>query len=613
MKKVLGISAFYHDSAAAIIIDGKIIFAAQEERFTRIKHNEDFPTNAIKEALKYSNINLKDIDAVVYYEKPFIKFERLIETYLKNSPKGIVSFLKAIPVWIKQKIFLKNIIFNSLKEIDPEFKDPNKIFFSEHHLSHAASAFYPSPFDEAVVLCLDAVGEWNTTSVFYGKNNSLKKIKEINFPDSIGLLYSAFTYFLGFKVNSGEYKLMGLAPYGEPKFKDLIYKNIVEVYEDGSFKLNMDFFNYETGLTMTSKKFESLFGKKVRKENELIDQIYMDIASSIQKVTEEILIKITQSLHKEFKIDNLCLVGGVALNCVANTKILQSKNNFKNIWIQPASGDAGCSIGAALAFHYIHEGNIKKNKDYKIDEMQYSFLGQSYPDDHIKNELDKLGAIYTYYDDRSELNKIVAKHISEGKAIGWFQGRMEFGPRALGNRSILADPRNTEMQKNLNLKIKFREGFRPFAPAIIEEYLADWFSGKIINPYMLFIDFIKNEKIIENKNLNIKGFDLLSLKRSDIPAVTHVDYSARVQSVNKNQNINFYSLIEEFRKITGLPILINTSFNIRGEPIVSSIEDAFKCFMGTNIDILVCEKFLVLKKENQKHINLNYKDTFKLD
>lgn len=613
MKKVLGISAFYHDSAAAIIIDGKIIFAAQEERFTRIKHNEDFPTNAIKEALKYSNINLKDIDAVVYYEKPFIKFERLIETYLKNSPKGIISFLKAIPVWIKQKIFLKNIIFNSLKEIDPEFKDPNKIFFSEHHLSHAASAFYPSPFDEAVVLCLDAVGEWNTTSVFYGKNNSLKKIKEINFPDSIGLLYSAFTYFLGFKVNSGEYKLMGLAPYGEPKFKDLIYKNIIEVYEDGSFKLNMDFFNYETGLTMTSKKFESLFGKKVRKENERIDQVYMDIASSIQKVTEEILIKITQSLRKEYKIDNLCLVGGVALNCVANTKILQSENNFKNIWIQPASGDAGCSIGAALAFHYIHEGNIKKNKDYKIDEMQYSFLGQSYSDDHIKKELDNLGAIYTYYDDRSELNKIVAKHISEGKAIGWFQGRMEFGPRALGNRSILADPRNTEMQKNLNLKIKFREGFRPFAPAIMEEYLADWFSGKIINPYMLFIDFVKNEKIITNKNLNIKGFDLLSFKRSDIPAVTHVDYSARVQSVNKNQNINFYSLIEEFRKITGVPILINTSFNIRGEPIVSSIKDAFKCFMGTNIDILVCEKFLVLKKENQKHINANYKDTFKLD
>lgn len=613
MKKILGISAFYHDSAAAIIIDGKIIFAAQEERFTRIKHNEDFPTNAIKEALKYSNINLKDLDAVVYYEKPFIKFERLIETYLKNSPKGIVSFLKAIPVWIKQKIFLKNIIFNSLKEIDPEFKDPNKIFFSEHHLSHAASAFYPSPFDEAVVLCLDAVGEWNTTSVFYGKNNSLKKIKEINFPDSIGLLYSAFTYFLGFKVNSGEYKLMGLAPYGEPKFKDLIYKNIIEVYEDGSFKLNMDFFNYEIGLTMTSKKFESLFGKKVRKENERIDQVYMDIASSIQKVTEEILIKITQSLHKEYKIDNLCLVGGVALNCVANTKILQSENNFKNIWIQPASGDAGCSIGAALAFHYIHEGNIKKNKDYKIDEMQYSFLGQSYSDDHIKKELDNLGAVYTYYDDRSELNKIVAKHISEGKAIGWFQGRMEFGPRALGNRSILADPRNTEMQKNLNLKIKFREGFRPFAPAIMEEYLADWFSGKIINPYMLFIDFVKNEKIITNKNLNIKGFDLLSFKRSDIPAVTHVDYSARVQSVNKNQNINFYSLIEEFRKITGVPILINTSFNIRGEPMVSSIEDAFKCFMGTNIDILVCEKFLVLKKENQKHINVNYKDTFKLD
>ena len=613
MKIVLGISCYYHDSAAAIIIDGKIVFAAQEERYTRIKHNEDFPTKAIKEALKYSNINLKDIDAVVYYEKPFIKFERLIETYLKNSPRGIISFLKAIPVWIKEKIFLKNIILNSLKEIDPDFKDPNKIFFSEHHLSHAASAFYPSPFDEAIVLCLDAVGEWNTTSVFLGKNNSLKKIKEINFPDSIGLLYSAFTYFLGFKVNSGEYKLMGLAPYGEPKFKDLIYKNIIEVYEDGSFKLNMDFFNYETGLTMTSKKFESLFGKKVRKENEKIDQVYMDIASSIQKVTEEILIKITQSLYKEFKIDNLCLVGGVALNCVANTKILQSENNFKNIWIQPASGDAGCSIGAALAFYYVHEGNIKKNKDSKIDEMQYSFLGQGYSDDHIKKELDELGAIYTYYDDRSELNKIVAKHISEGKAIGWFQGRMEFGPRALGNRSILADPRNAEMQKNLNLKIKFREGFRPFAPAIMEEYLSDWFSGKIINPYMLFTDFVKNKKKITNKNLNIKGFDLLNFERSDIPAVTHVDYSARVQSVNKNQNINFYSLIDEFRKITGVPILINTSFNIRGEPIVSSIEDSFKCFMGTNIDILVCEKFLVLKKENQKHVNLNYKDKFKLD
>jgi carbamoyltransferase len=613
MKKILGISAFYHDSAAAIIIDGKIIFAAQEERFTRIKHDEDFPINAINEGLKYSNINLKDIDAIVYYEKPFIKFERLIETYLKNSPKGILSFLKAMPIWIKEKLFMKKIILDRLKEIDPEFNDQNKIFFSEHHLSHASSAFYPSPFDEAIVLCLDAVGEWNTTSVFYGKNNSLKKIKEINFPDSIGLLYSAFTYFLGFKVNSGEYKLMGLAPYGDPKFKDLIYENIVEVYEDGSFKLNMDFFNYETGLTMTSKKFEFLFGKKVRKENESIDQVHMDIAASIQKVTEEILIKMTQCLYKDFKIDNLCLVGGVALNCVANTKILQSENNFKNLWIQPASGDAGCSIGAALAFHYINESNFKKNKNSNSDEMQYSFLGQNYTDTHIKIELDKLGAIYTYYDDRSQLSKIVARYISQGQAVGWFQGRMEFGPRALGNRSILADPRNVDMQKNLNLKIKFRESFRPFAPAIMEEYLGEWFSGEIINPYMLFIDFVNNEKKILDHNSNIKGFDLLSFKRSNIPAVTHVDYSARVQSVSKNSNINFYNLIEEFRKITGVPVLINTSFNIRGEPIVGSIEDAFKCFMGTNIDILVCEKFLMKKNENQKHINLNYKDTFKLD
>jgi carbamoyltransferase len=613
MKKILGISAFYHDSAAAIIVNGKILFAAQEERFTRIKHDENFPVNAIKEALKFSELELSDIDAIVYYEKPFIKFERLLETYLKNSPRGIVSFLKSMPIWTKEKIFLKKIILDNLKEIDRNFKDEKKIFFSEHHLSHAASAFYPSPFDEAIILCIDAVGEWSTTSVFYGKENSLKKIKEINFPDSIGLLYSAFTYFLGFKVNSGEYKLMGLAPYGEPVFKDLIYENIIEVYEDGSFKLNMDYFNYETGLTMTSKKFHSLFGKEVRKENEDIDQVHMNIASSIQKVTEEIIVKITQSLFKEFKIDNLCLSGGVALNCVANTKILKSENNFKNIWVQPAAGDAGCSVGAGLAYNFINENYIKRDKDYKSDVMQNSFLGTSYTDSHIKKELDRFGSVYTYYNNRDELNRIVAKYISEGQAVGWFQGRMEFGPRALGNRSILADPRNVEMQKNLNLKIKFRESFRPFAPAVMEEYLKEWFSGGIINPYMLFIDFIKEEKMFKNINLNLKGFEGLNFKRSDIPAVTHVDYSARVQSVNKKQNINFYNLIEEFRKITGVPVLINTSFNIRGEPIVCTIEDAFKCFMGTNIDVLVCESYVLLKNKNQTHINLNYKDNFKLD
>jgi len=612
MKKILGISAFYHDSAACIIINGKIVFAAQEERFTRIKHDENFPVNAIKEALKFSELELSDIDAIVYYEKPFIKFERILETYLKNSPRGIVSFLKSMPIWTKEKIFLKKIILDNLKEIDGNFKDEKKIFFSEHHLSHAASAFYPSPFDEAIILCIDAVGEWSTTSVFYGKENSLKKIKEINFPDSIGLLYSAFTYFLGFKVNSGEYKLMGLAPYGEPVFKDLIYENIIEVYEDGSFKLNMDYFNYETGLTMTSKKFHSLFGKEVRKENEDIDQVHMNIASSIQKVTEEILVKMTQSLFKEFKIDNLCLAGGVALNCVANTKILKSENNFKNIWVQPAAGDAGCSVGAALAYNFINE-NYKIDKDYKSDVMQNSFLGTSYTDSHIKKELDRFGSVYTYYNNRDELNRIVAKYISEGQAVGWFQGRMEFGPRALGNRSILADPRNVEMQKNLNLKIKFRESFRPFAPAVMEEYLKEWFSGGIINPYMLFIDFIKEEKMFKNINLNLKGFEALNFKRSDIPAVTHVDYSARVQSVNKKQNINFYNLIEEFRKITSVPVLINTSFNIRGEPIVCTIEDAFKCFMGTNIDVLVCESYVLLKNQNHTHINLNYKDNFKLD
>ena len=448
MSKILGISSYYHDSAAAVLIDGKIIFAAQEERYTRIKHDPSFPTNAVKESLKYCSLNLSEFDAVVFYEKPFIKFERLVETYLKNAPFGISSFLKSMPVWLKEKIFQKKMLFNNLKEIDKNFTSEDKIHFSDHHLSHAASAFFPSKFKNAIVLTVDAVGEWATTSVYKGKNNKLEKIKEIYFPDSIGLLYSAFTYFLGFRVNSGEYKLMGLAPYGKPIYKDLIYKNLIKIFSDQSFELNQKYFNYQTGLTMTNSNFNQLFDRKPRKENEEIDQKHMDIAASIQAVTEELMINITSELHKEYKIDNLCLAGGVALNCVANGEILRSKNNFKNIWIQPAAGDAGGALGAALAYYYSLDNDRIEIAEDEEDHMLGSFLGQSYSDEEIKNTLNVLKVNYVRHED-SELFKVVAKHLSEEMAIGWFQGRMEFGPRALGHRSIIADPRSEKMQKIL--------------------------------------------------------------------------------------------------------------------------------------------------------------------
>ena len=611
MKIILGISCYYHDSAAVILIDGKIAFAAQEERYTRIKHDPSFPFFAIKESLKYCSLSLDDVDAIVFYEKPFIKFERLIETYLKNAPFGVFSFLKSIPIWIKEKLFQKKLIYNNLKKIDKNFSYENKIHFSDHHLSHAASAFFPSRFKNAIILTVDAVGEWTTTSVYKGTNNKLEKIKEIYFPDSIGLLYSAFTYFLGFKVNSGEYKLMGLAPYGKPIYKDIIYNNLIKIHQDKSFELNQKYFNYQTGLTMTNSNFNKLFELSPRKENQEIEQKHMDIAASIQEVTEELMINITSALYREYKIDNLCLAGGVALNCVANGKIAKSKNNFKNLWIQPAAGDAGGALGAALAYWYSLGNNRRETIKNEEDHMSGSFLGQSYSDEEIKKTLDSYKVNYKKYPD-SELFDVVAKYLSEEKAIGWFQGRMEFGPRALGNRSIIADPRSEKMQKNLNLKVKFRESFRPFAPSIIEEDLNEWFDTNIPNSYMLLVSKVAESKLIKN-SIQSKGFDRLNHKRSEVPAITHVDNSARIQTVNEKDNKKFYDLLKAFKKITHVPILVNTSFNIRGEPIVSSAKDALSCFMGTNLDVLVCENYVILKDENQNKKNANYKDKFRLD
>jgi carbamoyltransferase len=610
--KILGISCFYHDSACCVTVDGKIVFAAQEERYSRVKHDARFPTKAIENAINFSKIKISEFDAVVFYEKPLVKFERLLETYLNNFPKGFKSFLVSMPIWIKEKIFQKQVLCDELNKIDKNFKDSNKIFFSDHHLSHAASAFYPSIFDEALVLTIDAVGEWTTTSLYHGKGNTLQKIKNIDFPDSLGLLYSAFTYFLGFKVNSGEYKLMGLAPYGEPIYKDIIYKNLISIFPDGSFKLNQKYFDYQTGFKMINKNFYKLFEKKPRKENEKIDKKYMDIAASIQSVLEEIIINITSKIFKTYNIDNLCLAGGVALNCVANGKILTDNNNFKKIWIQPAAGDAGGALGAALAFYY----DNKKNKrvlpnDGHLDNMEGSFLGQEYSNEEIKSILDQKNINYSYLEDK-ELIDLIAKKLDTGLAIGWFQGRMEFGPRALGNRSIIADPRSETMQKNLNLKVKFRESFRPFAPAVLEEDLSEWFETKTGNPYMLVVSNVHKNKLRKLDKI-AEGFDKLNQNRSLISAVTHVDNSARVQTVSERTNKKFYKLIKKFKEITGVPILINTSFNIRGEPIVSSPQDAIRCFFGTNLDLLVCNNFIIEKNKNIKFQNSEYRSNFKLD
>ena len=612
MTFILGISAFYHDSAATIIKDGKIIAAAQEERFTRIKHDPSFPTNSIKFVLKYCNIKLSNIDHIIFFEKPFLKFERLLETYVAFAPKGFWQFTKSMPLWLKNKLFQKKQILDDLKKINNSFIDEKKLFFSEHHLSHAASAFYPSPFNEAIILTADGVGEWATTTVAIGRGNELEIVKELHFPHSLGLLYSAFTYYTGFKVNSGEYKLMGLAPYGEPKYSKIIKDYLIDIKEDGTFKLDQTYFDYATGFKMTSKKFNLLFGNKERdSNNEEINQFHMDIAASIQEITEEIMIKLTSSLSEEYKLKNLCMAGGVALNCVANGKILK-KNIFDNIWIQPASGDAGGSLGACLAFWYKH---LKKNRVIdKNDSMQGSLLGPEYKQNDIEEKLTDLGAKFETFNLDELINKTVSSIIN-GDAVGWFQGRMEFGPRALGSRSILGDPRSEKMQKNLNLKVKYRESFRPFAPSILEDDLENWFDIKIESPYMLMVGNVSKNKSfnMSEEEKKLFGIEKLNTKRSEIPAVTHVDYSARIQTVNFERNKLYYKLISEFKKKTGCPILINTSFNIRGEPIVCTPAEAFKCFMGTEMDTLVIGNCF-LKKDNQnKNLLTNYRNQFELD
>ena len=595
MKIILGISAYYHDSAAALLVDGEIISCAQEERFSRKKGDASFPTEAIKYCLKEANISISDVNDIVFFEKPFLKFERLLETYIAFAPRGFKSFAVAMPLWLKQKLFQKRLIINELKKIDKNkcnFDD--KLNFSEHHYSHAASAFFPSPYKKAVVLTVDGVGEWATSTYGIGEENNLNLYRQIDYPHSLGLLYSSFTYFLGFTVNSGEYKVMGLAPYGKPIYKDLILEKIIDVKDDGSFFLDHKYFNYSTGLEMISKNFLKLFNAERRIPESEITDFHMDIAASIQAVVEEVMLKITKNLYKKYNIENLCLAGGVALNCVANGKILR-ESGFKNIWVQPAAGDAGGALGAAYSLWYL-KYKMKRKIIEKTDSMKGSYLGPSFSNIEIKSFLEKNNIDYNEYDDKTLLTQ-TANELKMGKSVGWFQGRMEFGPRALGSRSILGDPRSETMQKNMNLKIKFRESFRPFAPAILNEHLKEWFNINSESPYMLFVTNIleKHFAAVSEKDKNKKGIDLLNIKRSSLPATTHVDYSSRIQTVHKETNLKFYNLLKEFYEQTNCPVLINTSFNVRGEPIVCSIQDAYNCFTKTNLDILVCGNYILKK------------------
>jgi carbamoyltransferase len=611
VKYILGISAFYHDSAACILKDGNIIAAAQEERFTRKKHDSSYPHNAINFVLEYSNLKLSEVDKIVFFEKPFLKFERLLETYVAFAPRGFLSFAKSMPLWIKEKLFQKKLLLSKLKEHDKNYTSDQNLYFSEHHLSHAASAFFPSPFQEAVILTADGVGEWATTTVAVGKDNNLEIKKEIRFPHSLGLIYSAFTYYTGFKVNSGEYKLMGLAPYGNPIYEDKI-KKLIDIKDDGTFRLNQKYFNYATGFTMTNENFNNLFGQKPRKpQNDKITQFHMDIASSIQKVTEEIMIKLTKGIREEYGITNLCLAGGVALNCVANGKILKEKV-FENVWIQPAAGDAGGSLGAALALWFSDKEN--KRTINKYDNMKGSYLGNKFDQEEIEKELISLGAKFETLNYESLIDK-TAQFLSNEKAIGWFQGRMEFGPRALGARSILGDPRSDKMQKNLNLKVKYRESFRPFAPSILREDLSNWFDQDVESPYMLLVFGIIPEKKIKmtEEQTKLFGIDKLNVKRSEIPAVTHVDFSARVQTVRKDTNSRYYDLISKFKEKTGCPLIVNTSFNVRGEPIVNTPTDAFNCFMGTELDYLVIGNCILDKNKQDLKFKKDYSKEFELD
>ena len=609
--RLLGISAFYHDSAAALIEDGRIVAAAQEERFTRKKHDPGFPAQAIRYCLDAAGINLDSVDNVVFFEKPLIKFERLLETYLANAPHGFRSFRLAMPLWLKEKLFQKRNLEKALAEFTDASRLSGKLLFAEHHLSHAASAFFASPFEEAVVLTLDGVGEWATASVSVGSGNRLEVKREIRWPHSLGLLYSAFTYYTGFRVNSGEYKLMGLAPYGEPKYADLILDRLIDVKPDGSFWLDQSYFDYATGLTMTSRKFDETFGGRARQDGEPLTQRHMDLAASVQKVTEDVMLRITRDLSRTYGIKNLCLAGGVALNCVANGKVLRDRH-FEQVWIQPAAGDAGGALGSALAAYHMQLGQPRKLNGAR-DAMHGSYLGPEFSQVEIERRLAASGARFETLDEAALLER-GAQSLERGDAVGWFQGRMEFGPRALGARSILGDPRNPEMQKTLNLRIKYRESFRPFAPSVLREDVADYFDLDQDSPYMLLVADVKRNRrrhmSVEEERLF--GIDKLNVARSDIPAVTHVDYSARIQTVHKDTNPRYYALIEAFKRRTGCPVLVNTSFNVRGEPIVCTPEDAFRCFMGTEMETLLIGN-CALSKAEQTAPKLDYKNRFDLD
>jgi carbamoyltransferase len=609
--RVLGISAFYHDSAAALLVDGKIVAAAQEERFTRKKHDAGFPDAAVRYCLSAGSISAAELDHVVFYEKPFLKFERLLETYLAFAPRGFQSFRKAIPVWLKEKLFQKAVLRDHLLKIDDSVDWEKKLLFADHHQSHAASAFFASPFESAAILTLDGVGEWTTTSAGYGRGNTLDLRREINFPHSVGLLYSAFTYYTGFKVNSGEYKVMGLAPYGEPKYAGLILDHLVDLKEDGSFRLDLDYFDYCTGLTMTNSKFDALFGSKPRAPSEPLDQRHMDLAASVQDVTEQIVLRLTRSLAREGESANLCLAGGVALNCVANGKILREQN-FEEIWVQPAAGDAGGAIGAALAAYYQFAG--RERAAPQADAMQGGYLGPSFSQDEIEQELTRAGAVFSTLDDEALIAGTVEALVAEN-AVGWFQGRMEFGPRALGARSIIADPRSPRMQSSLNLRVKFRESFRPFAPAVLREDVAEWFDLGGDSPYMQIVANVlpKHRRAADPRDENLFGIERLNLPRSSIPAVTHVDYSARIQTVHADTNARFHALLTAFKAATGCPVLVNTSFNVRGEPIVCTPQDAFRCFMGSDIEVLVVGNCFLRKEDQPPSLKLDYKNMFELD
>jgi carbamoyltransferase len=610
--RILGLSAYYHDSAAALVVDGGIVAAAQEERFTRKKHDSRYPSNAIAYCLEAGGITADEVDHVVFYDKPFLKFERLLETYLAFAPRGFKSFRMAIPVWLKEKLFQKQLLGEELKKSAPEFDWENRLLFAEHHQSHAASAFFPSPFEEALVLTMDGVGEWATTSVGIGRGNSLEMVREIHFPHSLGLLYSAFTYYTGFKVNSGEYKVMGLAPYGEPKYVKTIFEHLVDLKPDGSFRLNMDYFDYCTGLTMTNAKFDALFGGPPRKAEQLLDQRHMDLAASVQAALEEVVLRLTRSLQVETGLKNLCLAGGVALNCVANGKVLRD-GKWDGLWIQPASGDAGGALGAALAGYHLFKGGPRK-ADGKRDTMAGSYLGPEFSQDQIEKRLTAAGAKFEVLTDDA-LTARAASDLADGLALGWFQGRMEFGPRALGGRSILGDARSPAMQKMLNLKVKYRESFRPFAPSVLREDVADWFEIDSDSPYMLLVADVQKarRRAMTPAEQALFGIDKLNVPRSDIPAVTHVDYSARVQTVHADTNARYHALISAFKAKTGCPVIVNTSFNVRGEPIVGSPEDAFRCFMGSEIERLAVGNCYLVKDVQDPALKIDYKDAFELD